>query len=177
MEPREGLLFVGRLSQEKGVHALAQAVAGAPDIALGIAGDGPEAAAFDAAPHVQRFGNLKPAEVLQRMRQAVALVLPSICYENFPRTLAEAFACGLPVIASRLGAMQEIVRDGETGLLVAPGDTQAWRDALRWALAHPDEMAAMGRNARQVYERQFSADENYRQLLRIYEDAHASNVS
>ena len=170
-QPRQGLLFVGRLSQEKGVHGLAAAAASSPDVELSIAGDGPDAAVFDAAPHVRRLGRVPADDVLKHMGRAVALVLPSICYENFPRTIVEAFACGTPVIASRLGAMGELVEHGRTGLLVNPADAAAWSDAMRWAQDHPAEMAAMGDNARQVYEARFGPEENHGQLIRIYRDA------
>ena len=80
------------------------------------------------------------------MGRALALVVPSIWYENFPRTIVEAFACGLPVIASRIGALADIVRDGETGLLFEPGNPRDLADKMAWALANPERMAAMGRN-------------------------------
>ena len=109
------------------------------------------------------------------MRGARALVLTSICYENFPRTLVEAFACGLPVIASRLGAMAELVSDGKTGLLFEPADAQDLAAKLTWALDHPGEMATMGMAARAHYERGLSGSSNLRQLLAIYQDARAES--
>jgi len=166
--PRAGLLFVGRLSVEKGVTTLAQAMALSPDAALRVAGDGPEAGVLDGVAGVVRLGSLPGEAVRQEMSRAAALVVPSICYENFPRTIAEAFACGLPVIASRIGALADIVTDGETGLLFEPGNPRDLADKLAWALAHPEEMAAMGRNARTQYEAEFSAEVNYRRLMEIY---------
>jgi glycosyltransferase involved in cell wall biosynthesis len=105
------------------------------------------------------------------MARAVALVMPSIWYENFPRTLVEAFAAGLPVIASRLGALERIVDDGVTGLLFEPGNPDDLANKLNWALAHPERMAEMGRAARAVYERHYTADTNYGLLLDIYAQA------
>lgn len=163
---RAGLLFVGRLSVEKGVGTLAQAMTLLPDVKLRVAGDGPEAGLLAG---VTRLGS-QPGEAVRReMNRAVALVVPSICYENFPRTIAEAFACGLPVIASRIGALADIVRDGETGLLFEPGDPCDLAAKAAWALAHPEQMAAMGRNARTQYEAKFSAEVNYRRLMEIYD--------
>ena len=167
--PRAGLLFVGRLSVEKGVSTLAEAMKLLPNASLRVAGDGPEAGLLDGVAGVSRLGSLSGEAVRQEMSRAVALVVPSIWYENFPRTMVEAFACGLPVIASRIGALADIVRDGETGLLFEPGDPRDLADKLRWALAHPEQMAAMGRNARTQYEAMFSAAANYRRLLEIYE--------
>jgi glycosyltransferase involved in cell wall biosynthesis len=167
-EPRAGLLFVGRLSVEKGVSTLAEAAALLSDATLRVAGDGPEASLLDGLVGVTRLGSLPSEVVRQEMSRAAALVVPSIWYENFPRTIVEAFACGLPVIASRIGALAEIVRDGETGLLFEPGNARDLGDKLAWALAHPEQMAAMGRNARAQYEAEFSAEVNYRRLMEIY---------
>lgn len=168
---RKDFLFVGRLSVEKGVSTLARAMALSPDVRLRVAGDGPEAALLEGVSNIARLGN-QPKEIIQReLTEAAALVVPSICYENFPRTIVEAFACALPVIASRIGALAELVRDGETGLLFEAGNPRDLADKMAWALAHPERMAAMGRTARTQYEAEFSANENYRQLVRIYEGA------
>jgi len=169
--PRAGLLFVGRLSIEKGMATLAAAMALLPDAQLRVAGDGPEAGLLDGMASVAKLGSLPGEAVRQEMSRAAALVVPSICYENFPRTLVEAFACGLPVIASRIGALAELVRDGETGLLFEPGNPRDLADKMAWALAHPELMAAMGRNARAQYETEFSAEVNYRRLMEIYQEA------
>ena len=105
------------------------------------------------------------------MQSARALVLPSIWYENFPRTLVEAFGAGLPVIASRIGSLAELVEDGKTGLLFEPGDANDLCRTMRWAHEHPIEMAAMGRRARARYESHYTPDINYGQLRAIYRDA------
>ena len=165
---RSGLLFVGRLSAEKGVATLAAAMARLPAVALRVAGDGPEAGLLDGVAGIARLGSLAGERVRQEMSRAAALVVPSIWYENFPRTIVEAFACGLPVIASRIGALADIVRDGETGLLFEPGSSRDLADKMAWVLAHPEQMAAMGRNARTQYEAEFSAEVNYRRLMEIY---------
>ncbi len=167
--PRAGLLFVGRLSVEKGVATLAKAMALLPDAALRVAGDGPEATVLEGVAGVTRLGSLPGEMVRQEMSRAAALVVPSIWYENFPRTIVEAFACGLPVIASRIGALADIVTDGETGLLFEPGNPRDLADKLAWAQAHPERMAEMGHKARAQYEAEFSAEVNYRRLMEIYD--------
>lgn len=168
---RSGLLFVGRLSVEKGVATLAQAMALSPDTLLRVAGDGPETGLLDDLVGVIRLGSLPSEAVCQEMGRATALVVPSIWYENFPRTIVEAFACSLPVIASRIGALAEIVTDGKTGLLFEPGNPRDLADKLAWAQAHAEQMAVMGRNARAQYEAEFSPEVNYRRLMEIYADA------
>lgn len=166
---RSGLLFVGRLSVEKGVSTLVQAMALLPEGQLRVAGEGPEAGLLDGVAGVMRLGSLPGDVVRGEMSRAVALVVPSIWYENFPRTIVEAFACGLPVIASRIGALADIVTEGKTGLLFEPGNPQDLANKLAWAQAHLEEMAVMGRNARVQYEAEFSAEVNYRRLMEIYE--------
>ena len=169
--PRQGFLFVGRLSVEKGVQTLAGAAALLPDASLRVAGDGPESALLDGVSGITRLGSLPGEAVRQEMNSAFALVIPSIWYENFPRTIVEAFAAGLPVIASRIGALADLVRDGETGLLFEPGNPRDLADKMAWALTHPDVMADMGRKARAQYEAEFTAERNFAQLMAIYQDA------
>ncbi len=83
-------------------------------------------------------------------------------------TIVEAFACGLPVIVSRLGAMAEIVNDHRTGLHFTPGDPQDLAAKVEWAWTHPQDMMEMGRTARAEYEARYTAEENYPQLMSIY---------
>ena len=172
---RRGLLFVGRLSVEKGVQVLAGAAALLSDAHLRVAGVGPESAMLENVSGITRLGNLPGEAVRQEMNCAVALVIPSIWYENFPRTIVEAFATGLPVIASRIGALADLVRDGETGLLFEPGNPQDLAAKMAWALAQPEAMAEMGRKARAQYEAEFTAERNYAQLIAIYDDAINAN--
>jgi Glycosyltransferase len=107
------------------------------------------------------------------MQQASFLVFPAECYENFPMTIAEAFACGLPVLASRLGAMAELVEDGQIGLLFEPGNPEDLAARVAWAWTHPEEMRRMGKAARQEFEEKYTAEKNYQMLMQIYERARA----
>ena len=170
--PREGFLFVGRLSEEKGIDVMisASALARLPQDIL-VAGTGPMAARVDAAPGIKPLGALASDEIYEQMSRSTALLLPSIWYENFPRTLVEAFACGLPVIASRLGAMAALVEDRVNGILFEAGNANDLAQKLVWAAENPKQMQVMGRNARACYERDLTADSNYRQLMAIYEEA------
>ena len=175
-QPRHGFLYVGRLSREKGIQVLVDALQHGPlPEPITVAGSGPEAWRLENLAGLTAVGALAADDVYAHMRGARALVLTSICYENFPRTLVEAFACGLPVIASRLGAMAELVSDGKTGLLFEPADAQDLAAKLTWALDHPGEMATMGMAARAHYERGLSGSSNLRQLLAIYQDARAES--
>lgn len=170
LRQREGFLFVGRLSSEKGVSLLVQSAIRAK-VPVRVAGTGPEAAVLNDRPTVRHLGTLNASEVRTEMERAIALVIPSICYENFPRTLVEAFACGLPVIASRMGAMPELIADGQTGLLFEPGDGEDLATKLRWAQSNLGRLADMGQAARAKYEADFAADRNYSQLMAVYNSA------
>jgi len=169
--PRSGLLFVGRLAPEKGITVLAEAAASLPPCSVAVAGSGPLADQVRQAPGLQALGALAPATVADAMGRSLALLMPSLWFENFPRTLVEAYAAGLPVIASRLGAMAELVEDGVTGLLAEAGDAADWTDKMRWALDHPAEMGRMGAAARARYEALYTPQRNLAQLLNIYEQA------
>jgi glycosyltransferase involved in cell wall biosynthesis len=170
-QPRRGLLYVGRLAPEKGIATLAQAARSLPPGSLRVAGTGPEAERLAGLPAVVMLGALNTEQVAHEMAQAIALVVPSLWYENFPRTLVEAFACGLPVLASRLGALESLVQHGSTGLHVEPGDAAAWAAAMAGALGDVPRMAAMGTAARSLYEREYTAAANHQVLLGIYEEA------
>lgn len=172
---RRGALFVGRLSVEKGVDTLLTAWRKLPDIPLTIAGDGPERARLEAAapPGVVFVGRLSSSDVQAEMQKAQTLIMPSLWYEGFPMTIAEAYAAGLPVIASHLGSMAELVVVGQTGLLFAPGEPARLVDTVRRAFANPGRLAEMGLAARALCESRYTAERNLPLLEEIYRDAMA----
>lgn len=165
---RSGFLYVGRLSPEKGIATLASAASQSPGISLKIAGQGPDEHLLEGIKGVDRLGAITLEQVRDLMSNAIALVLPSIQYEGFPRTLVEAYGCGLPVIASRIGALAGLVIEGQTGHLFEPGDSSDLSAKLRWAQEHPTDMAAMGLRARLRFEEHFTPEKNYEQLISIY---------
>jgi glycosyltransferase involved in cell wall biosynthesis len=169
---RAGALFVGRLSAEKGIGTLLRAWNGL-DVPLRVVGDGPlrELVANATGPTVVALGWKTPTEVAAEMAQAAFLVLPSTWPENFPMVVVEAFCQGLPVIASRVEALEEIIGDGATGFLFSAGDSDDLAAKVRWAHQHPEEMQMMGTNARRVYEERYSPSVNIRQLAKIYQAA------
>ena len=117
------------------------------------------------------LGSKAPDEVASEMKNASFLVMPSEWYETFGLTIVEAFSQALPVIASRLGAMAEIVEDGVTGLHFTPGDPNDLAVKVRWAANHPEEMLRMGKQARRVYEEKYMPEAYYLQLMAIYQVA------
>lgn len=169
-------LYVGRLSEEKGISVLVSAWSKlTSSVPLQIAGVGPMQEKGVAEierrglRQVKLLGHLQPDQVLEVMRGARFLIFPSVWFEGFPMVIAEAFACGVPVIASRLGAMLEIVEDGRTGLHFSPGDAQDLATKIEWAWSHPDLMREMGNSARREYEAKYTPEHNYRALMDIYE--------
>jgi glycosyltransferase involved in cell wall biosynthesis len=177
LAPRHGALFAGRLSKEKGIDVLLDAFALLPSQTLQIIGDGPERARIANRPNIELLGWLEPPALLAAMRRSAYLILPSIWYENSPRTLIEAFGCGLPVIASNLGALAELVDHGRTGLLFDPKSAADLARVIRWAEEHPDEMRVMGNEARGEFEQRYSPDRSYSQLIDIYSQAITAQYS
>jgi glycosyltransferase involved in cell wall biosynthesis len=108
---------------------------------------------------------------LALMRDSRVLIFTSLWYEGAPGTIAEAFACGLPVIASNLGSMAEMVTHQRTGLLFTPGDAADLARKVRWAFEHPETINAMRVAARREFEEKYTAESNYKMLIGIYEEA------
>jgi glycosyltransferase involved in cell wall biosynthesis len=191
-------LFVGRLSPEKGCDVLIRAwslfeqkltfdapplISGYQKPQLFIVGDGPEREALEnLAAHLKpKADSLKPQnihflgkkpknKVLQLMRHAQFLVLPSVWYEGFPMTIVEAFSSGLPVVASDIGSMTSVIEDEQNGLLFSSGDCSDLAEKITWSFGHPEELRKMGRQARQAFETNYSAEENFDLLCAIYNE-------
>jgi glycosyltransferase involved in cell wall biosynthesis len=170
-------LYVGRLWAEKGVDVLIDAyVNGDVKIPLKIVGDGVlqgellrQVEAAGLGNRIEFLGWKEKGEVLALMRKAKFLVFPSVWYETFGLSMIEAFACSVPVIASRLGGMAEIVEDGVTGLLFEAGNGDDLAAKMNWAIEHPERLVEMGRKGRSVYEERYTPGVNYQQLIGIYE--------
>ena len=174
----EYALYTGRLSPEKGIGTMLDAWERLPvQCPLQIVGDGPERAALESQvrerniPGVTFRGRLSRGETISAVRGARFVLAPSLWYEGFPMVIAEALACGTPVICSRLGAMQEIIADRVTGLHFTPGDGEDLAQKVAWAWGHPVEVSEMGRAARREYEKKYTADRNYELLMGIYHQA------
>jgi glycosyltransferase involved in cell wall biosynthesis len=167
-------LFVGRLSEEKGVEFLIDAyLEHQITLPLKIVGDGPLKQSLQektvGLPNISFIGRKESKEVAQIMQQAQFLVFPSIWYEGFPLTIAEAYANKLPVIAPNLGTMSELVVDHGTGLHFESGNSADLASKIQWAIAHPESLEKMGESAYDTYQAAYTPDVNYRQLIYIYE--------
>jgi glycosyltransferase involved in cell wall biosynthesis len=186
--PRTGdgeyAIFAGRLSPERRISTVLSAWTRLKSrVPLKIVGGGEQRdqlqlkALKDKLDMVEFTGLLPHDQAIAAIGKARFLIFSSEWYETFGLTLIEAFACGVPVICSRMGAMQEIVEDHRTGLHFTPGDSQDLAEKVEWAWNHPDEMRAMGLAARQEYEDKYTAERNYPRLMEIYQQAIAVHQS
>jgi glycosyltransferase involved in cell wall biosynthesis len=154
-------LFVGRLVTESGVGTLLEALDLYPGARIDVIGAGPEEAHIAGHPNIRLLGRVGQAEVQTRMREAAYLVLPSLSYDHLPRPLVEAFANGVPVIASRIGRLTEMVEPGRNGLLFEAGSARDLARRLAWAEAFPEKMRQMGECAKADYRARLVTDWNY----------------
>ncbi len=174
---REFGVFVGRLSPEKGLKVLLEAWRGLPDVPLKIVGDGPlrpwieEYIRQNGLDKVELVGFVSSDVVLEYLKRALFLVVPSVWYETFGRTIIEAYATGTPVVASRLGAMVDLVEEGRTGLLFNPGNSEDLKAKIWYIIEHPDEARCWGQKARHVFEEKYSSHSAYVSLIEIYRKA------
>jgi glycosyltransferase involved in cell wall biosynthesis len=146
------LAAAGRLTRQKALGDALAAVARVDRVSLVVAGDGPERGALEQRAaelgldgRVRFVGPLARTEVLTLFRAADAALLSS-AWENLPHSVVEALAVGTPVVATAVGGVPEVVRDGENGLLVAPGDVAALADAIR-RVSEPGLRDALAANA------------------------------
>jgi glycosyltransferase involved in cell wall biosynthesis len=167
-------LYVGRLSEEKGIRVLLDAWgAGGQRALLKIIGSGPLEPLV--REHQQRNSSIEylgyrpPPDVYALMKCAVALIVPSLSYEGLPLAIAEAFAAGTPVIASRMGAMDSLVKHGSTGLKFRVGDGADLVEQVKWMWDHPAEQRRMREQARAEYLHHYTPERNYELLIRLYE--------
>jgi glycosyltransferase involved in cell wall biosynthesis len=174
MERDDGLLFVGRLVEEKGIRVLLKAAALLP-FKLTIIGDGPMRKLVNQAastnPNIHYLGFQDKVTVARHLKKCKALIFPSIWYEGFPLAILEAFSTGTLVIASRLGAMAEIIQDGENGLLFEEGNERALVDKILEIEASPGKVKQLGDKARLSYLTHYTPEKNYGLLMGIYNKA------
>ena len=175
-EKRENyVVFVGRLSVEKGVTTLLEAFSFVKDIHLKIIGEGPlsswisEFIKNKRMLNVELLGYKLHTEVMMYIKKARLLVIPSLFYETFGRTIIEAYSVGVPVIASRLGAMAELVQDSKTGYLFTPGNPTDLVDKIHLALDN-NKWKDLSITARKVFEEKYNENFALTSLINIYHD-------
>ncbi len=172
------MLYVGTWYRYKGVHTLVQSFARMPHtVGLKVVGGAGETEARDLAriaagtghPGIEFLGFVHGPRLEELYANCLAVVLPSICYDNFPNVILEAMEHAKPVIASNLGSLPELVEDGATGLLFAPGDTNDLARQMQRLLADPDLALALGRAGKKRVDGEFTPDPHLEALLALME--------
>jgi glycosyltransferase involved in cell wall biosynthesis len=148
--------YFGRLTEQKGVHVLLDAakLVTVPNVRIVVCGSGPLESSVRQAAHargatVDYRGVVSASEVSDLLRGARGSLLPSVSYENCPMSILEANASGVPVVASSIGGVPELIDDGRTGLLVEPGDAAALAAAIDQLAMSPAGAGRQGADARE----------------------------
>lgn len=178
------IVFLGRIGKRKGIPELCEAFAAMKELPgwrATIAGDGEEEELrlrlkeLGLSERVTVSGWQGPAEVADLLLRADILTLPSHG-ENLPISIIEAMAAGLAVVATRVGAVEDIVSDGETGLLVAPGDAVALKNALVRLVEDPDLRRRMGDAGKIVHRARLDMEPFTDALCDIWREAAESRM-
>jgi glycosyltransferase involved in cell wall biosynthesis len=168
--PRTGrILFVGRASADKGLGVLLQACLSIKDVQLrviGVSADG-----RPAQRNVSYLGWLDRIDVRREMGEAALLIVPSLAAETFGLVALEAFSVGLPVIASRRGALEELVAENVNGRLVTPGDADELGAVIRELLTDTEQIERLSMGARATYCEKYTEAKNVQLIEQIYRDA------
>ncbi len=180
-KPGNYALFIGRLSKEKGLNTLLDAWKLLTDISLKIIGDGPlmrdlaERIELENIENVELLGRTSHDETMNILKKARVLLFPSEWLETFGLGIIEAFACGVPVIASRQKTIEEIIQHRENGLLFEPGNAHDLAQTVKEIWENTDLLQEMGKKARQSYLMKYSKQQKYNSLMEIYERAIEDN--
>lgn len=167
-------VFLGRLSPEKGVHTLLEAVRSIPEMPLKIIGDGPEREKLEKladtheSEHVSFEGFVSKEEIVRLVSRARFVVIPSEWFDNSPLVIYESFALGKPVIAADIGGMAELIDHGRTGFKFPAGDASKLSEQIQKLISDESLCAELGANARQKAENMFSGPVHYRFILDLY---------
>lgn len=170
-EAGQYVLFVGGFQAYKGVELVARAAEKLPGVSFVLVGDGPCRPKIMARklPNVDCVGQRDLETAIEAMKKSAFVVVPSLCYENFPRVIVEAFACGVPVLAVRQPPLEELIDEGETGLFFDVDRGGDLEKNISWMMGNRTDLAKMGVRARARYEARYTADRNYHELVKIYD--------
>jgi glycosyltransferase involved in cell wall biosynthesis len=168
------IVYFGRLSEEKGLFTLIEAVKDIPGITLKIIGEGPLKESLELKVESLKLNNVKLLgyktghELKEEIKKAMFVVCPSEWYENNPRSIIESFALGKCAIGARIGGIPELVRDNETGLTFEPGSVDDLRSKITHLLENSFKIQQMGKNARRFVEEEINQEYHYEKLMQIY---------
>jgi len=169
----EYVAFAGRISSEKGIDTLLAAAAQMPDVPFKVAGDGPALLELQgkAPRNVEFVGRLGPKELSEFYCRSRMLVVPSVCFEQFPMVVLEAMGRALPVIGSRIGGLPEIIEEDRTGNLFEPGNPEDLAKKVRRLWEHPQLCRRMGIAGREKVVREFTEQAYFHNLMAVYQSA------
>jgi len=180
VDPSSGdyVAYAGRISPEKGIDTLLAAATKVHEVPVRLAGEGPRMAQMvkDAPKNAIFVGFLKGVDISAFYEKARFLVVSSICFESFGLVVVEAMSYGLPVIASRIGGIPEIVEDGVTGFLFEPGNADELAEKMKLLWENPELCRQMGKAGREKAIREYSEDVYYERLMAVYDEALAMSM-
>jgi len=170
------VVFVGRISKEKGLHLLLEAwkkIGSQIDAKLDIIGDGPlreeYESKFSNIDNIKFHGKLDGENVLKYMSKAKYIVVPSVWYEGFPMTIVEAFSVNTPVITSNIGSLKEVVNDGITGFYFVNNNVNSLVEVLIRALLYPN-YSTLQQNVKNQFDTKYTSEANIKMLINIYKE-------
>ena len=174
-------VYVGRLSAEKGIRTMLSAWKHLSKVPLKILGDGPyrqevEAAIVRDKLPAECLGFCDRIATIDVVSRAAFQIVPSEWYEGFPMVIVEAYACGTPVVASRIGSLDEVVEEGVTGVKFEPGNPMDLAEKVSALWADRVRQTSLRRTTREIFEQKFSGEKNYEALMTIYESAISDHV-
>lgn len=171
------VLYLGRLSPEKGIWSLIHAFEQLKKPRLKVVGTGllenrlKEYVRERGLTNIELLGFRDGSEKWELLRNSLFTVVPSICYESFGLVVLEAYAAGKPVLASDIGSLPYIVRNGKSGMLFQPGSVADLTEKVRYLIERPAEIEAMGRYGRQLVDTEYGPDRAYMTLMGIFDKA------
>jgi len=169
-------LYVGRLSKEKGVHYLLEAASLLSDeIIFHIVGDGPQRLELEELAKNLKLNNiifkgfLEGAELKEEYKNCIATVLPCNWFEAFGLTIIESFACGKPVIASKIGAIPELITNSENGFTFEPANIEELANAIQKIYSDKELTQKMSLKSREKAENFYNSNLHYENLKKVYD--------
>ena len=169
-------LYLGRLTEEKGLVMLVEAMKGMDKGRLVIVGDGPLKPRLQkiideqGLDHVSLLGYRRGEELKRLVREARFTVVPSVWYENCPRSIVESYASGTPVLGANIGGIPEMIVPGETGLLFEPSSPEELRQRVDLLMEDDEMITEMGRKGRSLARQRYSPAAHFEQLQRVYDE-------
>ncbi|TET11795.1 glycosyltransferase family 1 protein [Candidatus Aerophobetes bacterium] len=168
-------VYFGRVSQEKGLSTLVEAMKTVRASKLLIIGEGELKNSLEgytsqkSISDIKFLGHLSSERLKSVVRSSRFVVLPSEWYENCPASILEAFALGKPVIGSNIGGIPELIEDGVDGLLFEPGNSEELSEKIAYLISRPQLREQMGKNARKKVEEKYNPEVYYQSLMGIYQ--------